>query len=205
MRQLLAVVLLLFALRLADSQTYNIATFAGGGMPVNIPATTAALLGSGVIAADQAGNVYLVNGNTVLRWGATSGVMTLVAGNGTTGSGGDNGPAISAQLNPGGLAVDPAAGSTVIQIYCTGLGAVTNQPATGSAALSDPLSWTAATPNVTISGAAGTVLFSGLAPGAVGEYQVNVLVPAGASKGDAVPVTIQIGGLTSNTATIAVQ
>jgi len=109
MRRLAAAVLLLSTVRLADSQTYNIATFAGGGMPVNIPATTAALLGPYSIAADQAGNVFLVNGQTVLRWGAASGVMTLVAGNGTTGSGGDNGPAISAQIvNPQGLALDAA-------------------------------------------------------------------------------------------------
>jgi len=109
MRRLAAVVLLLFTGRLADSQPYNIATFAGGGMPVNIPATTAGLLGPYAIAADQAGNVFLVNGNTVLRWGAASGVMTLVAGNGTTGPGGDNGPAAIAQIvNPQGLVVGAA-------------------------------------------------------------------------------------------------
>ena len=105
-----------------------------------------------------------------------------------------------------GDASNPAtAGSSVIQIYCTGLGSVSNQPATGSPGLSDPLSWTVATPNVTIGGAAATVLFSGLAPGAVGEYQLDVVVPAGASKGDAVPVAIQIVGFTSNTVTIAIQ
>ena len=103
-------------------------------------------------------------------------------------------------------ASNPAtAGSTVIQIYCTGLGPVTNQPATGSPGLSDPLSRTVATPNVTIGGAAATILFSGLAPGTVGEYQVNVAVPAGSSKGSAIPLSIQIGGATSNTVMIAVK
>jgi len=97
------------------------------------------------------------------------------------------------------------AGVGAIQIYCTGLGAVTNRPATGSPALGQPLSQTVATPAVTIGGAPATVLFSGLAPGAVGEYQVNALVPSGSAKGSAVPVTIQIGGVTSNTITIAVQ
>jgi uncharacterized protein (TIGR03437 family) len=97
------------------------------------------------------------------------------------------------------------AGSTVIQIYCTGLGPVTNQPASGSPALSDPISSTTTTPAVSIGGKPAAVLFSGLAPGAVGEYQVNVLVPAGSSKGAAIPVVISIGGATSNTVTIAVQ
>jgi uncharacterized protein (TIGR03437 family) len=35
-------------------------------------------------------------------------------------------------------------------------------------------------------------------------YQVNVQVPAGVA-GDAVPISLTIGGVTSNTATIAVQ
>jgi uncharacterized protein (TIGR03437 family) len=97
------------------------------------------------------------------------------------------------------------AGSTVIQIYCTGLGAVTNQPASGSAALGDPLSYTMTYPTVMVGGAQASVLFSGLAPGSVGEYQVNALVPAGSAKGSAVQVVIAIGGATSNAVTIAVQ
>jgi len=112
-------------------------------------------------------------------------------------------------LNPSYALVNssnPAtAGSTVVQIYCTGLGPVSNQPATGSPAAGSPLSMTATPPAVTIGGAPATVSFSGLAPGFVGGYQVNALVPAGSSKGPAVPVTISIGGLTSNTVTIAVQ
>jgi uncharacterized protein (TIGR03437 family) len=97
------------------------------------------------------------------------------------------------------------AGTTVIQIYCTGLGPVTNQPASGSPPSATQLSQTTAAPTVTIGGAPATVLFSGLAPGSVGEFQVDVLVPASSSKGAAVPVIIAIGGATSNTVTIAVQ
>ena len=45
--------------------------------------------------------------NTVLRLDAITGVLTLVAGNGTHGLSGDNGPATSAQLAfPKGVAVD---------------------------------------------------------------------------------------------------
>jgi len=95
-------------------------------------------------------------------------------------------------------------GSTIIAIYCTGLGPVTNQPASGSAAPSNPLAVTT-TPIVTVGGVPATVLFSGLAPGFVGEYQVNAQVPAAAPAGNAVPVVISIGGVTSNAVTIAVQ
>jgi len=49
------------------------------------------------------------------------------------------------------------------------------------------------------------VNFSGLAPGYVGLYQVNVQIPDTAPSGDAVPVILSIGGATANTVTIAVQ
>ena len=81
------------------------------------------------------------------------------------------------------------AGSTYIIIYCTGLGAVTNPPASGGAASADPLSQTLTTPTVTIGGTAAVPLFSGLTPGYVGLYQVSVQVPAGSAKGSAVPVS----------------
>lgn len=97
------------------------------------------------------------------------------------------------------------AGTTTVLIYCTGLGAVTNRPATGSASPSSPLAETTTTPAVTIGGVPATPSFNGLAPDYVGLYQVNVLVPAGVAAGSAVPVTISIGGVTSNTVTIAVQ
>jgi uncharacterized protein (TIGR03437 family) len=97
------------------------------------------------------------------------------------------------------------AGTTIILIYCTGLGAVTNQPLTGSPGPSSPLAETKTTPTVTIGGVTETASFSGLAPGFVGLYQVNALVPAGVASGNAVPVTITIGNVTSNTVTIPVQ
>ena len=92
-----------------------------------------------------------------------------------------------------------------VSIFCTGLGAVTNQPATGAASPAVPLAFTVATPTVTIGGVVAGVSYSGLAPGLVGLYQVNAQVPADVSPGSAVPVFISIGGVQSNTVTIAVQ
>jgi uncharacterized protein (TIGR03437 family) len=97
------------------------------------------------------------------------------------------------------------AGSTIVQIYCTGLGPVTNQPATGSPSPSSPLAQTTVQPTVTIGGTPATVLFSGLTPGDVGLYQVDALVPSGTMSGNEVPVVITIGGVQSNTVTMAVQ
>ena len=115
----------------------------------------------------------------------------------------------AAVLDPAYRLVDasnPAsAGVTVVQIFCTGLGAVTNQPATGTATPLIGLSKTTTTPTVTIGGAQATVWFAGLAPGFVGGYQINALVPAESTKGPAVPVVVSMGGVKSNTVTIAVQ
>jgi sugar lactone lactonase YvrE len=96
----------------AFCQTHTISTFAGGGLPVNIPGTSAGLSGGDKpesVAADRAGNLFFVYKNAVLRLDARTGVLTLVAGNGTPGFSGDNGPATSAQLSdPLGVAVDSA-------------------------------------------------------------------------------------------------
>ena len=96
------------------------------------------------------------------------------------------------------------AGSTVVQIFCTGLGPVRNQPATGAPAPSGPLATTTLTPTVTIGGVPASVPFAGLTPGFVGLYQVNALVPQTVGMG-AAPVTISIGDVLSNTVTMAVK
>src|SRR5579871_216827 len=92
-----------------------------------------------------------------------------------------------------------------ISIFCTGLGAVSNPPPTGSAALASPYSLTNTQPTVTIGGLTAAANYSGLAPGFVGLYQVNALVPLGVAPGSVVPVIIMMGSTTSNTVTIAVQ
>jgi uncharacterized protein (DUF779 family) len=102
----------------AFGQTYTISTFAGGALPVNIPGTSASLGSAGCVAADRAGNVFFVVQNTVLRMDAITGVLTLVAGNQTTGFSGDSGPATSAELYyPQGLAVDFAGNLYIADTY----------------------------------------------------------------------------------------
>jgi sugar lactone lactonase YvrE len=94
----------------AAGQTYTIQTFAGGGIPENITGTSASLLPTNSVAVDRAGNLFFAEAShVVLRLDAATSVLTLVAGNGTPGYSGDNGPATSAQLNfPNGIAVDAA-------------------------------------------------------------------------------------------------
>lgn len=94
-------------------------------------------------------------------------------------------------------ASNPAVRGQYIALYVNGLGPTNNQPVSGAEAPGSPnLASTKTTPVVTIGGQSATVVFSGLAPGIVGEYQVNVQVPAGISAGNQ-PITISIGGVTS--------
>ena len=109
---------------------------------------------------------------------------------------------LAAPLGPTGRPVKPG---EYIAIFCTGLGPVSNRPATGAAALSDPLSSTLTLPTVIIGGASAKVSYSGLAPGFAGLYQVNALVPDGVTPGNNVNLVISIGGVRSNTVTIAIQ
>jgi len=97
------------------------------------------------------------------------------------------------------------AGVDYIEIFCNGLGPVTNSPVDGQPAVANPLSWTVTIPQVTIGGVTVPAAFSGLSPGLVALYQVNVQVPAGSQTGNAVPIVIQMGDVSSNTAYIAVQ
>jgi len=98
----------------------------------------------------------------------------------------------------------PANPGEFITIYCTGLGPVTNQPPTGAPASSSPLSITTTAPAVRVGNIPATVSFSGLAPGFVGLYQVDVQIPPSAPAGNAVPITIQSRNAISNAVTIAI-
>lgn len=104
-----------------------------------------------------------------------------------------------------GVQARPAMRGEYLTIYCTGLGDVKNRPVSGAAAPANPLANTIATTSVSIGGVSAPAIFSGLSPGFVGLYQVNVQVPLNAPAGNAVPVVLSIGGAASNTVTIAVQ
>ncbi len=101
-------------------------------------------------------------------------------------------------------ATNPVKRGQAIQIYANGLGPVTNQPASGELALSSKLSQTTTVPVVMIGGLPAQVLFSGLAPGFPGLYQVNVIVPLGLTVGQQ-KLTIAIGGKTSKESGVVVQ
>ena len=101
-------------------------------------------------------------------------------------------------------ASNPVSRGQVVQLYANGLGPVTNQPASGSPASASPLSTTTTTPTVSVGGQPANVIFSGLAPGFPGLYQVNAIVPSNIGTGSQ-PITVSIGGQTSKASGLQVQ
>jgi len=91
-----------------------------------------------------------------------------------------------------------------ITIYLTGMGQTLPAVATGTAAPSDSLSSALLPTTVTLGGTGLFVDFAGLAPGMVGVYQINALVPfKGIPTGFDIPLTITQGGA-STTITVRV-
>ena len=93
-------------------------------------------------------------------------------------------------------AQNPVRVGDTIQIFATGLGDTdpevgSGEPAPSFSTVSNPVT-------VTIGGIAAPVVFQGLAPGFVGRYQVNVVVPSGVSPGSAVPLVLTQNGIVAN-------
>jgi uncharacterized protein (TIGR03437 family) len=108
----------------------------------------------------------------------------------------------------------PAAPGDVLQVFVTGLGRATAGGSPGGAVLAtgqvapangSPLYVTVDPPTVTIGLFPAEVLFSGLAPGFAGLYQLNVRVPPGAPAGDEVALSITSRNGLSETATVAIR
>ena len=102
-------------IRRVDKISGTISTVAGNGQNGFAgdggPATSAQINNPVGVAIDAAGNLYIADsGNArIRRVDAATNVITTAAGNGQIGSGGDGGPATSAQLGrPQGVAIDAA-------------------------------------------------------------------------------------------------
>jgi uncharacterized protein (TIGR03437 family) len=115
-------------------------------------------------------------------------------------------------------ASNPAPKGSIITLYGTGQGQVSPPVQDGIASPASPLSRTVTVPTsdgracvasqpsmcVVIGNTFGDVQFSGLAPGFVGVWQINVRLPADVPSGN-VPLRILINGMPSNVVTVAVR
>jgi uncharacterized protein (TIGR03437 family) len=185
--------------------------FVGPGQ-VNFQMPGKAPLGAGRVAVRVADTGELVAGGGVLIASASPGIFTAS----------QNGSGQAVALNQDNTVNGPnnpaKAGSTIV-LYGTGQGQVSPALADGTAAPESPLAQTVAVPTssgttclnsqpsmcVAIGGTGfGGVQYSGLAPGFVGLWQINVTIPAGTPAGN-VPVRVIINGTPSNTVTVAVR
>jgi uncharacterized protein (TIGR03437 family) len=177
-------------------------------VPSNAPA------GTDRIAVRTADTGELVAGGSVLVSAASPGIFTA----------GQSGSGQAAVVNQDGTinsSANPALVGSTILIYGTGQGQVSPAVPDGTAAPGPPgLAQTVAVPTsdgkvclnnqpsmcvVFGSTGFGDVKFSGLAPGFIGLWQINVVIPQGVTAGSAVQVRVIIDGTPSNTVTVAVR
>ena len=182
-----------------------------GPTQVNFQVPSNAPLGASRIAVRTADTGELVAGGSLLVSAAAPGIFTAnQAGTGQA--------AVVNQDFTINSSSNPAPVGSTISIYGTGQGQVSPSVIDGAAAPSSPLSSTVAVPTssgttclnsqpsmcVAIGSSFGDVKYSGLAPGYIGLWQINVVVPQGLTAGN-VAVRVVINGTPSNTVTVAVR
>jgi uncharacterized protein (TIGR03437 family) len=97
---------------------------------------------------------------------------------------------------------NPAVAGSLMTIYFTGVGPVTNPVIAGIAAPASPLSNAELDVSVSIGGMVVEPSFAGLSPGSIGLAQANVKVPS-LAPGD-YPLTITVGGFSSNAVHVSI-
>ena len=177
----------------------------------NFQVPTNAPLGAQQISVRLADTGELIAGGPLLVQAAAPGIFTANSqGSGQAAVVNQNG-SINGPSNPAPV------GST-ISIYATGQGQVSPAVPDGMAAPAT-LSYTVAVPTtngttclnspnsmcVAVGSTFGTVSFSGLAPGFIGLWQINVTLPQGVATGNAVPLKVVIDGSPSNLGTVAIR
>jgi uncharacterized protein (TIGR03437 family) len=148
--------------------------------------------GSAEIVVQESATGQVLAAGSVQMAGASPGLFTLSAsGSGQVAAvnedGSINGPS------------SPARPGSVVSLFATGYGAVPGAPPEGSAA--QGIIETGEKPRILLNNAAlpdENVLFSGLAPGFVGLWQINLRVPENATFGNALPIVIVYKSVPSN-------
>jgi uncharacterized protein (TIGR03437 family) len=158
--------------------------------------------GTNRIAVRLADTGELVAGGSILSAATAPGLFT------TTQRGTGQAAAVNQDGTLNGSA-NPAPMGSIITLYGTGQGQVSPTVLDGMPAPASPPATTVAVPTsdsrtcttaqpsmcVAIGSSFGDVQFSGLAPGCVGLWQINVKVPQGITAGGAVSVRVLINGV----------
>jgi sugar lactone lactonase YvrE len=131
------------AVRKVDHSTGIITTVAGNfsaGYSGDGGAATAAQISFPAgVTFDPAGNMYIVDGNNVIRKVNTSGIISTVVGNGTGGYLGDGGIATNAELNiPNNMVIDASGNFYIADEFNDRIRYVCNTPDILSGLITEP-------------------------------------------------------------------
>jgi uncharacterized protein (TIGR03437 family) len=181
------------------------------GSQVNFQVPSNSPAGQNRIAVRVTDTGELVAGGSLLVASASPGLFTASQN-------GAGQALVLNQDNTVNASSNPAAAGTIIALYGTGQGQVSPAVPDGTATPVGTLSNTVAVPTsdqrtclnsqpsmcvLFGNSSLGDIKFSGLAPGFIGLWQINVLVPSGVT--GTVPVRVIINGAPSNTVTVAVR
>ena len=182
-----------------------------GQNQINFQVPSNAAVGLNRVAVRQADTGELIAGGSVVIATAAPGLFTAA----------QNGAGQVAALNQDNTvngSSNPAAAGSTIQLFGTGQGPVSPAVPDGTATPLGTLSNTVAVPTsdantcqntqpsvcVAVGSTLGTVGYSGLAPGNIGLWQINVAIPKSTAAGN-VALRVIIDGVPSNQVTIAVR
>ncbi len=182
-----------------------------GPSQTNFQVPTSAPLGAARIAVRTADTAELIAGGPFEVAAVSPGLYTI-AQNGTGQA------AVINQDKSVNSSSNPALRGTIVSLYGTGQGQVSPAVPDGFAAPVSPLAQTVTVPTsdaatcvnsqpsmcVAMGSLFGTVQFSGLAPGYVGLWQINVVIPPNLTPGT-VNVRVLLDGTPSNVVSIAVR
>lgn len=183
-----------------------------GPTQANFQVPSAAPIGSDRVAIRLSDTGELVAGGSVLVAASSPGLFTASQ------DGKGQGAILNQDKTLNGPS-SPAPKGSVISLFGTGQGQVSPAVADGTPAPLDPLATTVAVPTsdgktclasqpsvcVAVGNSFGDIQFSGLAPGFVGLWQINVKIPQDVTAGNAVPVRAVINGTPSNIVTVAIR
>jgi uncharacterized protein (TIGR03437 family) len=194
-----------------DSAAAPLSSVTSGQIDFQVPSSSP--LGTIRIAVRAADTGELIAGTSVPIAVSAPGLFS------SSGDGTGQGKILNQDGTPNSPA-NPAARGSVIRLFGTGQGAVSPPVGDGVAAPSDPPASTVAVPTsdgrtcltqqpsvcVAIGSTGfGDIQFSGLKPGGVGMWQIDVKVPSGATPGAAVPLRAVINGVLSNIVNVAIK
>ena len=100
---------------------------------------------------------------------------------------------IAPEISPPESAENPVRAGDELVIYATGMGITSPQVEAGLPGPDSPLAETVIAPEVQLGDQTLEVTYSGLAPGQVGVYQMNVRVSASVRGGGSAPLRIRQG------------